>query len=235
MPLLEHLPQLITVARQPAGSSRETYLSVLSHAEELINAGRLREARRLVTQFVERKEFEDGMLPALAGLYLRIGKPEQAVATMQEALERIGPSSDLANTFGLMLAALGRDAEGRAQFEEALRLDPDNTEALRNLAFTLHRAGERERAWRLLVQCYHVRPLSAELRLVCGALFELDGHRDEAICCYRDVLELVGLGEQMRMAATRLVALGTPAEGLVFEDVMERMSASINSAEGLQL
>lgn len=230
MPLIEHLPQLTTVARQPAGSVRETYLSVLSHAEELINAGRLREARRLVAQFVERKEFEDAMLPALAGLYLRIGKPEQAVATMREAIERVGPSSDLANTFGLMLAALGRDAEGREQFEEALRLDPDNTEALRNLAFTLHRAGERSRAWRLLVQCYRVRPLSAELRLVCGALFELDGHRDEAVCCYRDVLELVGLGEQMRMAATRLVALGAPGQTLAFEEVMERTALSLDTA-----
>jgi len=229
MALLEYLPQLSTVARQPVGSSRETYLSVLSHAEELLNAGRLREARRLVAQFVERKEFESAMLPALAGLYLRIGKPEQAVATMREAIEKVGPNSDLANTFGLMLAALGRDAESRQQFEEALRLDADNTEALRNLAFTLHRAGERDRAWRLLVQCYKVRPLSAELRLVCGALFELDGHHDKAVCSYRDVLELVGLGEQMRMAATRLVALGAPEQTLAFEEVMEAMAASLES------
>jgi len=201
-------------------SSKDTFFSLLSHAEELIDAGRVREARRLIAQFIERKHLDARMLPALAALYLRVGKPDQAVSTMRGAIEQLGGHAELHNTFGLLLASLGREHESREQFEEALRLDPLNSEALRNLAFTLHRSGERGRAYTMLIRCYHVAPLSAELRLVCGALLELDGKLDDAACCYRDVMELSQVCDQVTLASQRLFAIGADRAAKSFEDVI---------------
>jgi tetratricopeptide (TPR) repeat protein len=204
-------------------SNTETFVSLLSHAEELIDAGRVREARRLLAQFVERKQLDGRMLPALAALYLRVGKPDQAIGTMRKAIAEVGMEPDLLNTLGLIFASLGREKESRQQFEEALRLDATNCEALRNLAFTMHRSGERTEAYDLLVRCFHLMPLSAELRLVCGALLELDGHLDEAAACYREVVELSPVCDQVRLASNRLFFLGYDRPEVAFESVMERL------------
>lgn len=209
--------------QESTDSTSESFFSLLSHAEELIDAGRVREARRLLAQFIERKPLDGRMLPAVAALYMRVGKPEQAVLAMQQAVNQLGDQPDLLNTFGLLLASLGRERESREKFEAALRLDSTNPEALRNLAFTLHRAGERAQAYMMLVRCFHSTPLSAELRLICGALMELDGRLDEAVSCYRDVIELSSVCDQVRLASQRLFVLGAERPEIAFEDVMERL------------
>lgn len=201
----------------------ESFFSLLSHAEELIDAGRVRDARRLLAQFIERKQLDGRILPAVAALYMRVGKPEQAMLAMQKAIDQLGEQPELLNTFGLLLASLGREQESREKFEAALRLDSTNSEALRNLAFTLHRAGERADAYVMLVRCFHSTPLSAELRLICGALMELDGRLDEAVSCYRDVIELSSVCDQVRLASQRLFVLGADRPEIAFEDVMEKL------------
>jgi Flp pilus assembly protein TadD len=206
-------------------SHTEHFVSLLSHAEELIDAGRVRDARRLLAQFIERKQLDGRMLPALAALYLRVGKPEQAIGTMRKAIDEGGPQPDLLNTLGLIFASLGREVESREQFEQALAIDESNVEALRNLAFTLHRSGERGRAYHLLLKCFRLTPLSAELRLICGALFELDGRRDEAAACYREVIELSTVCDQVQLASHRLFALREDESDLTFDTVMERLAA----------
>lgn len=214
-------------------SSGESFGSLLSHAEELIDAGRVREARRLLAQFIDRKHLDGRVLPAVAALYMRVGKPEQAIGAMQKAILQFGGQPELLNTFGLLLASLGRERESREQFEAALRIDGANSEALRNLAFTLHRAGERNRAYLMLARCFQAAPLSAELRLICGALLEVDGRLDEAACCYRDVIELGSICDQVGLASQRLLALGEHRPDLAFEDVMARLEEEGSRGEGI--
>lgn len=220
-----------TLPSEDYRSTTDTFYSLLSHAEGLVNAGEVREARRFLAQFIERKHLDRRMLPTLAALYLRVGKPEQAIGTMQRAIDELGTSADLLNTFGLLLASLGRERESRVQFEEALKLDASNADALKNLAFALHRSGERLQAFALLVRCFHSTPLSAELRLVSGILLELDGRREEATCCYRDAMELSGDCDQVRFASERLFRLGDDSCGLTFEEIMERMKAECDAAD----
>ncbi|MBS1910423.1 MAG: hypothetical protein JST22_00430 [Bacteroidetes bacterium] len=208
-----------------------TFRSLLSHAEELIDAGRIREARRLIAQFIERKKLDACELPSLAALYLRVGKPDSAVLTMRQAVTQLGEQPELLNSFGLLLASLGRERESREQFEGALRIDPTNAEALRNLAFTLHRTGHRDQAYRMLVRCYRSAPLSTELRLVCGALLEMDGLLDEAACCYRDAMEMSQVSDQVTLASQRLFAIGANRAELNFEDLMNSLGGGIRAAD----
>jgi tetratricopeptide (TPR) repeat protein len=201
----------------------------MSHAEELIDAGRVREARRILTQFLGRKHLDPRMLPALAALYLRVGKPEHAVRTMSQAIEDSPGDAELHNSLGLIFASLGREGDSRGAFERALAIDPSNADALRNLAFILHRSGERSEAYALLVRCFRATPLSVELRLICGTLLELDGQLDAAANCYRDAMDLGGVSEQVERAAQRMFALGDDRPVIGFEEIM----AGLESGEGL--
>ncbi len=216
------------------GSIIQTFQSLLAHAEELISARRVREARRLITQFIDRKPLDPSSLPTLAALYLRVGKPEQAIGTMRLAIEQLGMTPELLNSFGLILASLGRERESRQQFEEALRIDPTYAEALRNMALTLHRAGERSRAYLMLARCYHAAPLSTELRLICGALLESDGRLDEAACCYHDVMEISQMADQVELASQRLFAIGGDRPTLNFEDMIAALERSATDGDDTQ-
>ena len=195
----------------------------MSHADELIDAGRVREALRILTQFLGRKHLEPHMLPALAGLYLRAGKPETAVRTMYRAIDDAPGDPELHNTLGLIFAKIGREIDSRCEFERALAIEPLNAEALRNLAFILHRSGERSAAYALLVKCFHATPMSVELRLITGTLLELDGELDDAANCYRDVTELGGVSEQVEHASQRMFALGDDRPAIGFEEIMARL------------
>jgi tetratricopeptide (TPR) repeat protein len=195
----------------------------MSHAEELIDSGRVHEARRILTQFLGRKHLDPRMLPALAALYLRVGKPDLAVRTMHCAIEEAPDDAELHNSLGLIFASLGRENDSRAEFERALEIDPNNADALRNLAYILHRSGERPAAYGLLVRCYAATPLSVELRLICGTLLELDGRLDEAANCYRDAMELGGVSEQVERAAQRMFALGDDRPAMGFEEIVSRL------------
>jgi tetratricopeptide (TPR) repeat protein len=197
----------------------------MSHAEELIDAGRMREARRILTQFLGRKHLGARMLPALAALYLRVGKPDLAVRTLNQAIEEAPGDPELHNSLGLLFASLGRELDSRLAFERALAIEPANADALRNLAFILHRSGERSDAYSLLVRCFEATPLSVELRLICGTLLELDGQLDEAANCYRDAMDLGGVSEQVERAAQRMFALGDNRPSIGFEEIIARLSA----------
>lgn len=199
----------------------ESFQSLVAHAQELTDAGRLREARRLIAQFVERQRVVPRMLPALAAIYVRLGKHDLAIETMRLAIDALGRNADLLNSFGLLLASTGMVQESRERFEEALILDSSHPDVLRNLAFALHRSGERRRAYAMLVRGYRAAPLSAELRLICGTLLELDGRLSEAAACYQDVVEISHHGAQIELATGRLRKLAGHESALMFEEVME--------------
>jgi tetratricopeptide (TPR) repeat protein len=221
------------VTNQSIGPSTDSFLSLLAYVEELIDAGRIRDARRFLAQFIERKQPEPRMLPALASLYLRVGKSEQALATMRLAITELGGEASLFNALGLMLASIGKEEESREQFEEALKLDPTNNEALRNLAFTLHRSGQRRRSYGLLIECAKASPLSVELRLICGTLLELDGRLHDAAVCYREVVELSTVAQQIRLASQRLLFLNASVGATDgFEDVIAKLVEEGEKEEG---
>lgn len=215
-----------------SGPPNSDFLSLLSHAQELVDADRVHEARRLLAQFVERKLVDARMLPVLAALYLRVGKPRKAIATMRDAVKQLEPSAEVLNTFGLLLSTIGREQESREQFEEALKLEESNPEVLRNLAFALHRAGEHDAAYTMLVRCYDAAPLSAELRLIWGTLCELDGAIDDAICCYHDVIELSSVSEHVQLVSERLLRFDNQETSTTFEEIVARMRPDGVSANG---
>lgn len=206
-------------------SADDNLWSLLTHAQELLDKGQVRRARLLITQFVERKRIDPKKLPVLAALYLRVQMYDRAEQTMQRALTELGHSSDLLSSYGLLLASIGRAEESRQWLEAAYQLDDQNAEVLRNLAFAVHRSGARHRAYELLAQAHQEAPLSTELRLICGTILEFDGKLREAACCFRDVVEICQMPEQINLAVSRLHSLKQEDDGLTFEEVVQAMRA----------
>lgn len=201
----------------------DSFWSLLTHARELLELGHVRAARLLVTRFVAGKRVEAERLPALAALYLCVRLYSHAERAMRRALDELGHTSDLLSSYALLLASLGRADESRHWLEQAYALDNENAEVVRNLAFAVHRTGARLFAYELLGKAHRLAPLSAELRLICGTLLELDGRLAEAASCYRDVVELCQIPAQLELANTRLATLRQGETGASFEEVIARL------------
>ena len=65
---------------------------------------------------------------------LKTGEVDEAVALLRGAVAQHSQNAKLRNTFGIALNAAGQRDGAIGQFREALRIDPANTEAQRNLA-----------------------------------------------------------------------------------------------------
>ena len=76
-------------------------------------------------------------------------------------------------------------------------------------------------------------PLSVELRLICGTLLELDGRLHDAAVCYREVVELSTVAQQIRLASQRLLFLNASVGATDgFEDVIAKLVEEGEKEEG---
>jgi tetratricopeptide (TPR) repeat protein len=86
------------------------------------------------------------------------------------------------NNFGLTLAALGRDEEAVARFEEAAAAEPSYAEAYANLARALSRLRRHDAAVERFQTALAIRPNDAELHNSLGnTLATLNRHTEAAI------------------------------------------------------
>ncbi|TAM96315.1 MAG: tetratricopeptide repeat protein [Rhodanobacteraceae bacterium] len=92
------------------------------------------------------------------------GDPAGAEAQARKLRDTVPDDSELARLHGVALFMLGRNAEARGAFEEAVRLAPDSIEARGNLASALLTDGDADGAVALLDEVVRVRPGDPALR-----------------------------------------------------------------------
>jgi tetratricopeptide (TPR) repeat protein len=116
--------------------------------------------------------------------------PAKASEPLQELLDAIGdhPTAGAYNTLGALFAQQDLDACAISSFEAGLRLDPKNWEARYNLALTLIKRGDRQRATEALRTAIAAKPDSASAHHALGTLFESDKKLPEAAAQYQAVL-----------------------------------------------
>ena len=131
------------------------------------------------------------------------GRPEEGLAFLRRRATRASEQSGLpATTLAWALGCLGRRAEGLEVLEEAMRLRPGDAELRLAAAAERGRAGDRERATRLLAKAEGGVKRSAWLR-TAAELAGQDGRGEEALAMWRQVCDV----EPMDDALARQVAL----------------------------
>jgi Flp pilus assembly protein TadD len=110
-------------------------------------AGDVDAAESLARELVAADRHDEQALYLLARIVFRQkGRAEEAVERMRAVLEIDPANVSYNNDYGVMLASLGRWDEATAAYGMAAVLDPDDFDARFNLALSLMRTGQKERA-----------------------------------------------------------------------------------------
>jgi tetratricopeptide (TPR) repeat protein len=153
---------------------------LLPLALERFRAGQFREAERLCREALQAEPRHAGALHLLGALALQAGRPQDALACLDQAVA-LDPTNALVRCRrALACVALGRPGEAVAGYHEALHARHDLDAAFERLAEGLRQAsgGTEEGA------------LSATAHNERGVALARQGKLDEAVACFRRALEL---------------------------------------------
>ena len=126
-------------------------------------------------------------LPAFTRSYLSYWTNSEAL--FAHALEVTGPNAVALNHLGVALVMQERFAEAKTCFEQALALDPTNTQAPFNLATVLLKAGQVDQALALLGPALRGKPVVGKSFAGVGMILTALKRPADAVLFYRKALE----------------------------------------------
>jgi tetratricopeptide (TPR) repeat protein len=135
-----------SVFRELVAAGDPLPLGYVGLAQVLLRTGRAQEAATELAD-AEKKLGPAFLLSYFRGLALaRASKPEEALATFQQAVQLDPKNAEVRANLGKMQLTLGHVSEAILELREALRLDPGNTQAKRVLSQAYRRAGDAQNA-----------------------------------------------------------------------------------------
>jgi tetratricopeptide (TPR) repeat protein len=139
---------------------------------------------------VERDPGNTHIREQLGGVYLEIGKPQQAVAHLEASvLENTGSARAHFN-LGTALMGAGRTSDAIREYLEALRLQPDFGAAHYNLGNALDEAGRSDDALEHYRQASRLQPQNAAAHNNAGFILMKQGQFVEAVREFQQTLGL---------------------------------------------
>lgn len=138
------------------------------------------------------------------------------------------------NSLGVTLAGLGRYAEARRHFEEALERSPDDVTTLYNLGQLCQSGGELDQALRLFQRCLELDPSGVYTLYRLGQLAEQRGDNALARDYYRRTAELPG-GEALTRRGLARLAIKEGQLEEAREELHEALLLNPHDALALQL
>lgn len=142
------------------------------------------------------------------------GRLDDAAASYERAIALSPPNSPrtqatMRNSLGIIAANQGRQADALVQFSEAVRLNPDFSEAQGNLGAALATAGRLDEAAQHYEQAVRLTPDSAEAHLGLAGVTLSQGRAQEALSLYKETIALEpGMAEAYAGVAGAAAALG---------------------------
>jgi tetratricopeptide (TPR) repeat protein len=126
----------------------------------------------------------------LATKYLRVGRVQDAIDQLGEALRLDPDDAEAHSNLGSALQMLGRTAEATDHLLDALRLKPGDARVHFNLGNAMLASGRRDEAIRQYRQAIEIDPEDADAHYNLAGVLGSQGKLDEAIGHLRRVLDI---------------------------------------------
>jgi len=125
---------------------------------------------------------------ALGNVFNWAGRPEEAAATLRNALAELEPDARMWCELGISCLKRGRTAEAEHSFREAVKLDPDYVFARVSLGRTLAGRGRHHEAVRHLSQALERAPSDPAAHAALGGLYAAEKSFAAALVHYSRAL-----------------------------------------------
>jgi tetratricopeptide (TPR) repeat protein len=142
-------------------------------------------------------------LLALAGKFLRAGRPADAIAPLRDAALLQPSNAIIQHDLGLACLEVDRVPDAIAALQRAVASDPRYTDAYFRLGIALEKLGDMGGALAAYDRAVKLLPSLTEAWFRAGALFYTLGQRGEAIGCFRRAAATGGVSSFGRLGQAR--------------------------------
>jgi tetratricopeptide (TPR) repeat protein len=164
--------------------------SLRAAARTLLGQGQLTDARELYGQLCSSETATPEDHYRLANILHQQGELEDAVRSLQRAVDRKPDYAEAWHMAGALSGMLGRPEAAADCFEKALALRPDVTETRLNLAQALLQSGQCEAAAEQCARVAQIDPASAAAWSMLGRSHAEMGQSERAIDAFRTALQM---------------------------------------------
>ena len=146
-------------------------------------------------------------LLALATMFLRAGRPADAIAPLRDAALLQPSNSIIHHDLGLACLEVGRVPDAIAALQRAVASNPRYADAHFRLGMALEKLGDIRGAIVAYDRATKLLPSLAEAWFRAGALVYTLGHREEAIGCFRRAAATAGKTSYGRLGKARALLI----------------------------
>ncbi len=177
---LSRFPEAVVEAHNGLAVNPKSYALRLRLGAAYLAAGRYAEAESTFRDLVAAGDPLPLGYVGLAQVLLRTGRAEEAATELAEAEKKLGEKFLLSYFQGLALARAAKPAEALVAFQQAVRLDPKNTEAHLNLGKTQLTLGHAKEAIPKLQEALRLDPGNTQAKRLLSQAYRRTGDAKNA-------------------------------------------------------
>ena len=175
------LAEAISATQEALTSNPKSYALHLRLGAAYLSSDRYSESESAFRQLVAAGDPLPTSYVGLAQVLLRTGRAEEAVSELAAAGEKLGPNFLISYFQGLALDRAARPTEAISAFQDALRLNPDSSEAHLGLGKTELQVGQLNEAIAELQRCLQLSPANAQAQHLLSQAYRRAGDTEAAL------------------------------------------------------
>jgi tetratricopeptide (TPR) repeat protein len=177
---LSRYSEAISAVQDGLAANPKSYALHLRLGAAELAAGHYAEAEKVFRDLVYAGDPLPTGYVGLAQVLLRTGRAEDAASELAIALQKIGPNFLISYFCGLAFDRSGRPQEAITAFQDALKLDPNNSEAHLSLGKAEMSVGSLDAAISELQEALRLRPSNDQARRLLSKAYTRAGDKKQA-------------------------------------------------------
>ena len=198
--------------------------AVLNECLRLHTSGKLKEAEAGYRAILAHDPNQPDALGLMGALANQHGRPMEALALLERALERGKRNPTFHMQKGMALCSLGRFEDGLLSLRQAARLDPKSKEVPFNLGVALDKSGRTEEAVPYLEKACVINASNPYAHVTLGGMQARLGRFAAAAKAFREAVKIAP-----RMAAARYQLIQALIEIESFEEAEEEARRAVET------